>query len=85
MRASLALATAHRRCAWWMRADKGPEIGEVCAAGFDVNGGMVLELNERLHYGEDTIRRLALLSSSSNLFNRMTRWVFRFKARTRLL
>lgn len=67
----------------------GPELGAARAAGLDVDGGMVLRLGDedggRLHHGAGTIRRLALLSTSSDRFNRLTGWFFRSETRARLL
>lgn len=69
--------------------DGGPEFEEARAAGLDVDGGMVLKLGGedggRLYYGADVIRRLALLSTSSGRFNRLTGWIFRSETRARLL
>lgn len=45
------------------------------ALGINVDGGMVLELDGKLHWGTDAAHRLALLSTPSGTFNRINRWM----------
>lgn len=54
----------------------GPELGQVRAAGLDVNEGMVLALDGRLHHGDRCIHTLALLSTPVGPFNRLNRAIF---------
>lgn len=46
------------------------------AEGYDLDEGMVLELEGTLFHGADALNRLALLSSSSTTFNRVTAALF---------
>ena len=50
---------------------------EITAAGLDVDEGMVLKMGGRLYYGSDAIHALALISSRSNLLNRLNYLLFR--------
>lgn len=58
---------------------------QITAAGLDIDQGMVLKLDEVLYYGADAIHALALISTSSGFFNRFNHWLFRSKARARVL
>lgn len=62
-----------------------PIVGEIAAAGLDLDEGMVLKMDGRFFHGNECIHRLALLSTPSNTFNRVNRWVFRRRWLTRLL
>lgn len=48
------------------------------AYGYDLDQGMVLDLDGRFHVGADAMHRLAMLSSRSGFLNRMIAGVFRF-------
>jgi predicted DCC family thiol-disulfide oxidoreductase YuxK len=47
------------------------------AGGYDLNEGMLLYLDGAFYHGADCLHRLALLTTRSTGFNRMTRWLFR--------
>lgn len=51
----------------------------------DVNQGMVLIDGEDIYFAEDCVHRLALLSTSSTLFNRINKLVFRYKVLSKIL
>lgn len=53
---------------------------EITARGFNIDQGMVMKMGDTLYYGADAIHALALISSRSDLFNRMNYRVF--KSRT---
>ena len=50
---------------------------QVTALGWDLDKGMVLKLGEKLYYGSDAANAMALMSSRSDLFNRINYWIFR--------
>lgn len=50
---------------------------EITAQGLDIDQGMVLKLGDQLYYGSDAIHMLAMLSSRSDVFNRLNYWLFR--------
>jgi hypothetical protein len=52
-------------------------VAEVRAAGLDLDRGMVLKLNGQLYAGDQCLHVLALMSTSSGLFNRITGTLFR--------
>jgi len=58
---------------------------EITSRGLDIDQGMVLKVEDALHYGSDAIHALSLLSSRSGVFNRLTYRLFRSSARARLL
>ncbi|MEM6678217.1 MAG: DCC1-like thiol-disulfide oxidoreductase family protein [Pseudomonadota bacterium] len=62
----------------------GPEVEEARAAGLVIDEGMVLKLDGTLYHGNACLNRLALLSSRSGLFNRLTYWSFRSPAVARI-
>jgi predicted DCC family thiol-disulfide oxidoreductase YuxK len=60
-------------------------LEEITHAGLDIDQGMVVKTSGQLYYGSDAIHALALLSSRSNLFNRLTHAVFRSKILAHIL
>jgi predicted DCC family thiol-disulfide oxidoreductase YuxK len=57
--------------------DGGAWIQRVTDAGLDLDEGMVLFYGNRLYHGADCLHTLALLSTSSGVFNRLNAWAFR--------
>lgn len=49
---------------------------EFVAEGFDLDKGMVVDMDGRRVGGADAINQLALMTTRSNLFNRLTKWLF---------
>lgn len=65
--------------------DPGDIMGEITAAGLDIDQGMVLKMGDSLYYGSDAIHMLSLISSQSGLFNRLNYWLFRSRTISRVL
>ncbi|HSF96481.1 MAG TPA: DCC1-like thiol-disulfide oxidoreductase family protein [Thermohalobaculum sp.] len=65
--------------------DRGPEVEAAIRAGYELDQGMLLSLDGQLHYGADCLNRLALMSSRSTLFNRLTYALFRSPRASRLM
>lgn len=65
--------------------DGGPQVDAVKARGLEIDAGMVLRIDDRFYHGADCLHRLALLSSRSGLFNRLTYAVFRHERLARFL
>lgn len=63
----------------------GAEVEAVLAMGFNLNDGMVLKIDEAFHHGADCLNRLALMSSRSDLFNRVSFLAFRTPTVSRLV
>lgn len=63
----------------------GEIVDDVVKRGYDLDEGMVLIMNGRYYHGHDCINHLALLSTSSGLFNRLNAFIFRSKAVSRIL
>jgi len=60
-------------------------MGEITEAGLDIDQGMVVKMGGQLYYGSDAIHTLALLSSGSDLFNKLSHYVFRSKRLSHIL
>jgi len=50
---------------------------ELTALGLDLDQGMVLKLDNSIYYGADAVHMLSLLSSRSNLFNKLNYHMFK--------
>jgi predicted DCC family thiol-disulfide oxidoreductase YuxK len=59
-------------------------VAEAKALGFDVDVGMVLKLDGQYYFGGDCIHALSLLTTSSGVFNRMNRALFKSKTVARV-
>src|SRR5687767_1122672 len=61
-----------------------PHVASARSKGYVLDDGMLLHLDGHFYHGADCLNRLALLSSRSTLFNRMSyhllrwRWTARF-------
>lgn len=62
-----------------------PEVDAARAAGYVLDEGMLLHLDGADYHGADCVNRLALLSSRSTLFNRLSYLLLRSPARARWL
>jgi len=51
----------------------------------DINQGMVLIHEENIYFAEDCVHRLALLSTSSTIFNRINKFIFKHKVLSKIL
>lgn len=67
------------------REDDHPFVRRLEEEGYDLDEGMALIMNGDIYYGADVINRIALMSSSSTLFNKLNRWIFASPQRARLL
>jgi predicted DCC family thiol-disulfide oxidoreductase YuxK len=63
----------------------GSIVDDIIKRGFDLDEGMVLVMNGQYYHGHDCINHLALLSTSSGVFNRINAFIFRSKTVSRLL
>lgn len=57
--------------------DGGPQVDEVKALGLKIDEGMVLKMDDSYYHGADCLHRLALMSSQSGIFNRLTYALFK--------
>lgn len=58
-----------------------PLVAQVVAMGYDLDEGMIVRLDGRIHHGADAMRLLTALSTPSPAFNRMMRTLFASPAR----
>jgi predicted DCC family thiol-disulfide oxidoreductase YuxK len=65
------------------RADQAA-LAEVTQRGFDIDQGIVLQVNDVWYYGPDAIHALCLMSGSTGIFNRINYWLFSSPVRARL-
>ncbi len=62
-----------------------PILREIGAAGLNLDEGMVLKLDGALYHGDRCLHTLALMSTRSGLFNRVTKAIFSSPRLTRRL
>lgn len=60
-------------------------MDEITALGWDIDQGMVLKVEDELYYGSDAIHALAMMSSRSGIFNRLSYWTFKSKRLSKIL
>lgn len=60
-------------------------MDEITVLGWDIDQGMVLKVEDELYYGSDAINALAMMSSRSGIFNRLSYWTFKSKKVSRFL
>jgi predicted DCC family thiol-disulfide oxidoreductase YuxK len=60
-------------------------VDEITQAGLDLDQGMVVKMGGRLYYGANAIHILALVSSRSDLFNKLNYYGFRSHTLSRIL
>ncbi len=60
-------------------------LEEITKAGLDIDQGMVAKMDGQLYCGGDAIRALALVSNRTDLFNRLTHYIFRSNQLSRVL
>lgn len=56
-----------------------PILSEIKQAGFNLDEGMVIKINNTLYYGADAQHMLALIGTDQDWFNRFNVWIFRSK------
>lgn len=59
--------------------DDCPEVQLAKNQGYNLNEGMLLYLNGQVYFGADCLNMVALLSSRSDIFNRLNYMLFRNK------
>lgn len=60
-------------------------LREITQHSLDIDQGIVLKMGGQFYYGPDAIHALALISSRSGIFNRLSYWMFRSKTLSRYL
>lgn len=58
---------------------------EITRRGMNIDHGMVVIIKDEFYYGSDAIHILSLLSSRSDLFNRLNFFIFKSKRVSRVL
>ena len=59
--------------------------GKLKELSIDINQGMVLIDDKDIFFAEDCVHRLALLSTSSTIFNRINKFIFKHKTLSKIL
>ena len=59
-------------------------VDEITHAGLDLDQGMVVKMDGQLYYGANAIHILALVSSRSDLFNKLSYYAFRSHTLSRI-
>ncbi len=65
--------------------DGGQEVERLVREGYDLDEGMALLWQGEVYHGADCINRIALLSTSSGIFNRINAAIFRSPTLSKLL
>ena len=60
-------------------------LQEITRGGLDIDQGMVVKIDGHLYYGSDAIHALARISSRSDIFNRLTYYIFRSSRLSKIL
>ncbi|ASQ15096.1 DCC1-like thiol-disulfide oxidoreductase family protein [Sinorhizobium meliloti] len=60
-------------------------LKQITEAGLDIDEGMVVKTAEQLYYGSDAIHILALCSTRSDLFNKVSHHIFRSRRLSHIL
>ncbi|MEP3654514.1 MAG: DCC1-like thiol-disulfide oxidoreductase family protein [Litorimonas sp.] len=56
--------------------DHSEKRDEFISQGYDVDQGMVVDMNGKLSFGTDAVNQLALLSTPSGIFNKINKFLF---------
>ena len=67
------------------RTTDHPVLAEIATAKLDLDTGMVVKLDGRLHHGDAAMTAIALMTTPSGLFNRVMRALFRRPGLARVL
>ena len=65
--------------------DPTPVMEEITEAGLDIDQGMVVKMDGKIYYGSDAIHALALISSRSGVFNKLSYYTFRSRTLSHVL
>lgn len=60
-------------------------LPEITSQGYDLDDGMVVEINGRFFHGDEAMTRMALMTTKSGLLRRFTKWTFTSERRSRYL
>ena len=60
-------------------------VTEIKGKGFNLDNGMVLIIDDQIYGNAETIHALALISSRSNIFNKINYWIFKSEWRSKRL
>ena len=64
--------------------DGGPEVQAATQQGYDLDDGMLLNLDGQVYHGANCLNRLALLTTRSDVFNRFCGLAFQSPTVSRL-
>ena len=62
-----------------------PIVREINQLGLDMDEGFVLKVDAEYYHGADAINRLALMTTSGGMFNRINYYIFRSRTLSRIL
>ena len=57
----------------------------VTSEGYDLDDGMVVEINGHFFHGDEAMTRMALMTTKSGVLRRLTKWTFTNERRSRYL
>ena len=56
--------------------DYKDKIQDFFNKGYDINAGMIVELNEKIYWGDKAVYIMSMISNKSTLFNKMNFFLF---------
>lgn len=62
-----------------------PVISDITLKGYDLDEGMVVEVEEQFFHGDEAMTRMALMTADSGFLRRITKWIFKSKWRSQNL
>lgn len=65
--------------------DEHPLVRALQADKVDLDEGMAVRIGEELYLGDQAVHRLALMTGSSSILNRLNHWIFKSGTRSRIL
>ena len=60
-------------------------LPEITSQGYDLDDGMVVEINGQFFHGDEAMTRMALMTTKSGILRRLTKWTFTSERRSRYL
>jgi predicted DCC family thiol-disulfide oxidoreductase YuxK len=60
-------------------------VNEFRLKGFDLNNGMIFIYNNTIHYGDQAVFMMGMLSTPVGIFNKLNKIIFRSKNLTKIL
>lgn len=57
-------------------------IAEITSGGYDLDDGMIVEIEGKFYHGDEAMNRMALMTTDSGILRRFTKWIFKSEWRS---